>query len=376
VYFKNLTTADGTKIFDDSLYASLGYSLRDTFFEKNIKYLMNIDPASVKASDFQLLIESVQNGEMPTTALRLLTSSAEINPDLQSDLSMLCEVIVKNKNKETLSAELLDAYISVVQSQSSIMPNIKIGDAFLVEGEECVRIKTSDMTSELTDITRETYYKLFPPLERFSATQMNLNNCYLIEPIMLLYSQPNTRFNIVKMFSENLQTGEITVKLNDLVDGITFPPQFVGNKNFSNGLIASQMIQEVYGQSIETNAIQTTSLPKGIYFRNQKIVGNTSSEVNVGNTGYFDDVFNNFGIFDISFVEPKSNNELEKILATIENNKKFAMCAISGHAYGLVCENGKYYLYNPYCQAMPEVFESIEEFIKKHSLETITHIYL
>ena len=188
---------------------------------------MSVNPSSVEASYIKSFLELIETGEINPSALRLLDSLSScktlqemffdsgveydeankwtLSNEVKDDIDLLYDVIYRNTDRTKLQDELATAYTPTVISEAEGLSKVNIGDSFVLEGEDFIRIKTSDSTSELMNISPKTYYSLFPPVERFSSSQQVLGDCYCIETFMSLYCDKNQRASVVKLFSEEIK---------------------------------------------------------------------------------------------------------------------------------------------------------------------------
>lgn len=291
LYFKNLQTNDGIGILNMDEIANkiqqfgMGDAAAnldtDAILYKNIKAMMDINPSSVNASYMTMLIDLIQRGEVNASALRSLDSVDDLksimyldeedpnpinsddkwsfSPNLKNDIDKMYDVIASNHNKADLQSELLDAFIPKVKQNSDGISKVNIGDVFKIEGEDGIRIKSSDTESVLLNISEETYYKLFPPVERYATSQQVLGNCYCIENMMLLYSLPDQRVKLLEMFSED-NAGNIKLKLPDSDFEVIFENgEFPKNQQadlYSSGAEGYKMLEYAYAKVLVENEIE------------------------------------------------------------------------------------------------------------------------
>ena len=170
----------------------------------------------------QTIIELVQEGTLKPEVLYTIKPNFKFNEELIKDIEKLYDVIIENKDKTKLKDEILEAYIPTVKSEEEGIRSSQIGDAFVVEGEKNIRIKTTDNSAKAMHISKETYNELFTMFERFAGVQGDLfGDCYLIEPLMLLYQDPSERAHIVSMFKEH-KRGDIAVQFPNGIEKTIF----------------------------------------------------------------------------------------------------------------------------------------------------------
>lgn len=251
-YFKTLTTSNGTEMLS-------GRKGRMTP-EKIHSYMLNIDTSSVEASNIEMLINLVQDGVVSEHVFEYLPSSGKLNQSIISDIDKLYEAY-------TLGIKPIDMFVPTFKNAAEAVAggndsilfkdtylDIKAGDVFQVEGEDFIRIKISDTKSQKLNISKDTYFKLFPPIERYATTQNNIGNCWEITGINSLLCEPDTRASILKLFSQdgddivikfpNGQYKEIRFKNGEL-------PANVDDQFYSKGALGIQMIEYADGKEMQ-----------------------------------------------------------------------------------------------------------------------------
>lgn len=264
-YFKNITTPDGKRVFSsERLYEKFDEvsgeksdinSLSSKKFIENIKQLMNIDPSSVEASYLQTMIELVESGAINGSALRVFETADDFlsnksidsqdgrwhfSEGVCSDIEMLYDVISRNTDKTKLQQELADAFTPTVKTEADGLASTIVGNTFQLEGEDFIRIKTSETTSEQLNMSKDTYYKLFPPIDRFASSQQVFGDCYCIETFMSLYGLTQSRADVLKLFSET-EDGNVVVD---------FPNGSV-SVNFESGKLPTSENPEYYASGAD-----------------------------------------------------------------------------------------------------------------------------
>ena len=208
-YFKTLTTNDGTEILT-------GRTSR-TEQKDIISYFFNVDPSSVEASNIEMLLRLVQDGTVDKHVFEFIPSNGKLSQEIVDD-------VVKLYEASELGIEPIEIFVPTFKnvdetvlggnetiSFNNTYKDIKIGDVFQVEGEEFIRIKTSDTESIQLNISKETYFKLFPPVERYGSTQNNIGNCWEVSGINTLLNSPDTRAKMLKLFSQ--EGDDIVIRL-------------------------------------------------------------------------------------------------------------------------------------------------------------------
>ncbi len=226
-----------------------------------ISYIETFEPDSEKEKDFNMLLNAVKNGYVDKFVLSRIPISGNISKDVLDDIEKLDFTIEYLKTDEAKEKGLTieDIFIPTFSSEEDALETqINIGDVFQVEGEDYIRIKTTDEESKLLKITKETYYKLFPPITRFATVQNGIGNCWEITGINSMYSDPYTRDNILELFSED---GD------DIY--IEFPESKAGKIKFENGELPPGTNEKYY--SVGALGINMIEYADGIEIQAEKI---------------------------------------------------------------------------------------------------------
>ena len=174
-----------------------------------ISYLFDIDPSSVESSNIQMLLYLVQEGTVGEHILGFIPSGGKLSQEVIDDVVKLYEASESGiKPIDMFVPTFKNTTEAVMGGNDSVLfegsyLDIKVGDVFQVEGEEFIRIKTSDTESIQLNISKETYFKLFPPVERYATTQNAIGNCWEVSGINTLLNSPDTRAMILSLFSQD-----------------------------------------------------------------------------------------------------------------------------------------------------------------------------
>lgn len=187
----DLKTKDGNYVFTTKQNRVNNESL--------FEYLLNINPSSPEASNISMLIELVQNGVVDRHIFDYLPFKGVVNPFVCDDIDKLYEAY-------SLGIESIEAFVPTFNnldeaincgnssvSYKGTYKELKIGDTFQIKGEKFIRIKTSDNSSEQLKLTKEKYFELFPPIERFATAQNKIGNCWQISGINSVLCESRTR---------------------------------------------------------------------------------------------------------------------------------------------------------------------------------------
>ena len=255
-YFMGLKTKNGEQIFTTKQNRVNNESL--------FEYLLNINPSSSEASNVSMLIELVQNGVIGRYIFDYLPFKGSVNPFVSKDIDKLYEAY-------SLGIESIEAFVPTFNSLDEAMNSgnssvsykgtykeLKIGDTFQIKGEKFIRIKTSDDTSEQLKLSKEKYFELFPPIERFATAQNKIGNCWQISAINSVLCEPRTRVKILKLFSQ--EGNDVVVNFpNGLYSNIRFKnskmPNDINFKYYSKGALGVRMLEYSEGVEIQFKKI-------------------------------------------------------------------------------------------------------------------------
>lgn len=282
VRLKNLKTPDnesvlscesfGNKIKENGLgdFASKNKNL----FYENAKAILSIDPNSNKAKYIEAILKLIHTGKVNPSALRKLSdmndlkslqemligsyyanetrdSSWEISNNLKNDIDLVLKEGVTSQN-------WIEKYIPTYNSNAEGLKNHQIGDAYVVDGEKYIRIKTNENDSKEVKLTKETYAKLFPPVERFLTTQQIMGNCYCIETLMSMYCNDATRIKLLEVMEED-DNGNIKISFENYKPVILEKGELPKNENskiYSSGADGYKLLEYAYSCALVEDAIK------------------------------------------------------------------------------------------------------------------------
>ena len=226
------------KLTDLNIESSIEYLLsEDLISENNIDLVLEWqDTNKVKKDNREhLTIEELEGLNIATT----LFDNKEIseymkgdNFDSFIDAALYSNSILENEYKDDgttrsnlLKEELkmvLDAALNgqdpndiAVPSVKSIAEGIeatKMGDVFEVEGEDSIYFTINDKECIQLDISKDTFNKLFPPIQKYMSQQGDVGDCYLVSTLNNMMTDPSMRGTLLQCFSED-ENGNITVDL-------------------------------------------------------------------------------------------------------------------------------------------------------------------
>lgn len=256
LYFINSKTKDGVNIVT-------GYNDRMTHNEI-LENLTNIASSPVESSNIEMLIQLVQDGVVDKHVFEYMPSTGKLSSAVVDDLDKLYEAYSMGIDpKEMFVPSFKNLKEAMNGGNDSILfkdtyKELKVGDVFQVDGEDCIRIKTSDTESNLLNISKETYFKLFPPIERYASTQNNIGNCWEITGINSLLCENDTRVSVLSLFSQD--GDDIVIKFpNSEYDEIRFKngelPDNANLQYYSKGALGVQMLEYADGREMQSEWI-------------------------------------------------------------------------------------------------------------------------
>lgn len=237
-YFKNLKDKNGESIFEPNLAI---YTKADL-----IIYMMEINRGSVKASNFQMLLDLVLNGEVNSGILRFLPQNSDLPPNITEDIDKLYQAYSEGQKP-------IDVFIPVFKSDEEAKSKLSIGDVYQIENEQNASILGRNGYPTKLNMSREMCYDLFPPIQRFTTTQNLIGNCWEISVLKSLYTDPETRADILKLFTQDKDDVIVKYPKSDYGE-VVFEnaqmPQGLDMNYYSNGAKGFQMLEYADGKEI------------------------------------------------------------------------------------------------------------------------------
>jgi len=286
LFLKNLKTPNGESVLGCEAFTNkikengLGDSaaiLNDLLYG-NIETLLLTNPKSKKYKSVLVIADLITKGYVNPSAFRKLPNLSDIlsNLELMFGYNSNSKYIDEKTNlkKWNISNNLmndidfmqsgingsnwLDKYVPEYKSDLEGISKSKIGDAFVVEGEQFIRIKTRDDKSDTVKLTKETYAKLFPPVERFLTTQGIMGNCYCIETLISMYCNNDTRIYLLNAIEED-KDGNIIIKFPDykpvIFDGAKLPKE-ENTEIYSSGADGYKLFEYAYSCALVEDAVK------------------------------------------------------------------------------------------------------------------------
>lgn len=172
---ENIMANDGKKLYSDWTV--------DLYAKKAILQAKYNNPERYK--ELTDLIKLHQNGLVPRHNVQCFFPEGHFHLLVKSDMQKLlnCE-------------NYFPQFTKLVESD---IAKVEFGEVFSV-GEKMF-VKTKDSYEELK-IDKTTYEKLFPPIERYAASQNGVGNCGKIASWNAMIKNPNSRIEIYRLFEQ------------------------------------------------------------------------------------------------------------------------------------------------------------------------------
>ena len=257
---------DIKKIPATEVLQSIGMEVNEENINKAINLINKFN------ADKNTLVYLLQPEKYPEEVLKELAKSGDVNEKIVNSYKPKQGEIHPNITNDAV--KLVNCYADGVEPIDEFVPKINnseynaaikeggslnVGDVFQLEGEDYIRIKTADGKSEKLNISRETYFKLFPPVERYGSVQDSIGNCWEITAINSLLNTPETRVSLLKLFSE--EDGNIQISFpNSKYDKIVFKngemPEGANEAYYSDGALGVQMLEYADGVEMQQEMIE------------------------------------------------------------------------------------------------------------------------
>ncbi len=219
-----------------------------------IKGLVNtMAKNNVETSNVELLLDLVENKKVHYSALLYFCNQGIMSDEYEKDLELLYDTYINH-------GDVKEAFVPTLKNPDEALSKREIGDVFQVEGQDNIYIKTSDTRTKPLKMTRDTYLKLFPPLERFALYQGDAGNCYMLSCLDAMNSNPQSREKLLSCFEE--KDGKLNVSLPGssyvfTMDNDKLPPEIKNFKEqYSMGSAGFKILEHVYGKDVQTKLTQ------------------------------------------------------------------------------------------------------------------------
>ncbi len=221
--------------------------------------MLGIDPASVESNNRVMLLSLVEKGIAGKHLFEYIPAKGKINPAVEDDLHKLYQAYDMGITPIDMFVPSFKSADEAIKGKNSLNLEVKQGDVFQVEGEDFIRIKTSDTESEKLNISRDTYFKLFPPIERYGSTQNAIGNCWELTGINSVLCENDTRASVLRLFRE--EGDDIVINFpNSNYEEIRFKngelPKTADERFHSQGALGVKMLEYAHGREIQSEWIE------------------------------------------------------------------------------------------------------------------------
>lgn len=182
-----------------------------------------IDPKKKEIlNNFDFIIDKFKSGE----------ASKEF---IVNGKNMARDIEVLNK-----SGRLIDNYVPIYKSKEEAIEKSLTGDVFQIKGDKAVSILNRKGKVEQLKMDRQSYFDMFPPLERFVGIQPKFGICYEITALNAVMENPKARENLLKCIDTVSKKGEVR---------ITFPNGKKSGYSIKSDMIDDSRSKDFYIQS-------------------------------------------------------------------------------------------------------------------------------
>ncbi len=172
---------------------SFAEKLEDYEFEA-LAGMMKKDNKNAKATNG--LIGLIESGSVNMRTIYYSSKHSDIQPNMVNDIKLM-------QQAKATGTPVEDLIVPKFETADEAVKNAKVGDVYNVGDEKNVYIKTDDGNAKQLKFDKETYLKLFPPVERFSVGQSSIGDCYMVSTLDTLYQNPETRVKILDCFEQD-----------------------------------------------------------------------------------------------------------------------------------------------------------------------------
>ncbi len=191
----------------------------------------------------------------------LLTRYADVIKLFESKSAVNGENVLRDIEVLKKPGHLIDNYIPVFRSEQEALSKVKTGDVFQIQGRKTVAIRNKADEVEQLSMDRESYFELFPPVERFINVQPeSYGICYEVTSLNAVMENPQTRENLLRCIDTVSEKGMVRVRFpNGSSEGSRFKPEEIkkeGMKYFSKGCEGIKYIEHALGKEYERPFIE------------------------------------------------------------------------------------------------------------------------
>ena len=215
-----------------------------------IAYMMRLDKSSNQYKSMVRLMELVDNDIVGTHVFNYFPKEGNFNPLISQDVDF---AYLAYKQGLSLKDYIVPTYDSIDKTSG-----LKPGQVFEISGEKNIYIKNEDGTGYRLNIDKDTYYKLFPPVERYASTQGLIGNCWQITGFNSLLRDPDMAKEVLSCI--HTKGNDIIISFPNAKQPIKFSdgkmPSFVNTKLYSQGALGIQMLEYAQAMDIQSKNVQ------------------------------------------------------------------------------------------------------------------------
>lgn len=242
--------------------------------------IKNIAETVAKHVETEVLTASkhTENSKYVTSSLDAMATSGRVFADKKKfEILARCTKFIKQfEGKDVVKGEnvlrdievlkkpgkLIDNYVPIFRSEKEALETVKTGDVFQIQGRKTVAVKNKSGKVEQLSMDRDSYFELFPPVERFMNVQPQYGICYEVTSLNAVMENPETRENLLRCIDTVSAKGKVRVKFpNGSKDGVEFYPNDIkheGMKYYSTGCEGVRYIEHALGKEYEKPFIEYT----------------------------------------------------------------------------------------------------------------------
>lgn len=205
-----------------------------------------INKGSVQSSNLEMIMSLVEENKLSPVVLLYLNTDGLLNDNAEADLDKLYQSFVDGTSVK-------DIFVPEFESEDGAVKTLNTGDVCRLEGKSNIHIKMEDNSLKELFISPETFLDLFPPVERYICSQSDIGDCFLLSSLMLLYSNPSSRYKVLELFKEN-PDGKISTSFAGYEDK---NGKVVKRDSSSYELNNAKFAEEIFGRKYPNSLSQT-----------------------------------------------------------------------------------------------------------------------
>jgi len=204
-----------------------------------------------EADYMKRLLALVSDGKVTPTVTQALCEHGTMSELVKADLDTYKEKV------EEQGMSVKDAFVPESKTKKAGEKSANVGDVFRVAGKNNIFVKTDDNSSVQLEMDSDTYLKLFPPVERFSACQNNNGDCFFLSAVNSIMENPTTRATIYSCFTQ--EGKDVTVHLPDGDTPVKFKngelEKGYNKELYTSGPMGMKLLEQMYGFKIESQKL-------------------------------------------------------------------------------------------------------------------------